>query len=290
MIFGTDLAIERREITNSGKNDGVTVKKRRVKSASVTEIEITTDAGAEKLGKPVGTYVTVELPPFSSEFDDADSRMLAVRDEIKKLLPKNTSGVLVVGLGNSDITPDALGPKTAQDIFSTRHITKTLAEEVGLPSLRPVSSASPGVLGQTGIESAEMIRGIMNETSPDAVITVDALSARSIKRLGCTVQMTNTGIVPGSGVGNHRAEISRKTLGVPVIAIGVPTVVDAAALVYDITGNENIPQPERERAEKMMVTPREIDVMISRASRLLALAINSALQPDMDMKTLLSLV
>ena len=118
MIFGTDLAIERREITNSGKNDGVTVKKRRVKSASVTEIEITTDAGAEKLGKPVGTYVTVELPPFSSEFDDADSRMLAVRDEIKKLLPKNTSGVLVVGLGNSDITPDALGPKTAKDIFS----------------------------------------------------------------------------------------------------------------------------------------------------------------------------
>ena len=105
MIFGTDLAIERREITNSGKNDGVTVKKRRVKSASVTEIEITTDAGAEKLGRPVGTYVTVELPPFSSEFDDADSRMLAVRDEIKKLLPKNTSGVLVVGLGNSDITP-----------------------------------------------------------------------------------------------------------------------------------------------------------------------------------------
>ena len=104
------------------------------------------------------------------------------------------------------------------------------------------------------------------------------------------VQMTNTGIVPGSGVGNHRAEISRKTLGVPVIAIGVPTVVDAAALVYDITGNENIPQPERERAEKMMVTPREIDVMISRASRLLALAINSALQPDMDMQTLLSLV
>ena len=290
MIFGTDLAIERREITNSGKNDGVTVKKRRVKSASVTEIEITTDAGAEKLGKPVGTYVTVELPPFSSEFDDADSRMLAVRDEIKKLLPKNTSGVLVVGLGNSDIPPDALGPKTAKDIFSTRHITKSLAEEIGLPSLRPVSSASPGVLGQTGIESAEMIRGIMNETSPDAVITVDALSARSIKRLGCTVQMTNTGIVPGSGVGNHRAEISRKTLGVPVIAIGVPTVVDAAALVYDITGNENIPQPERERAEKMMVTPREIDVMISRASRLLALAINSALQPDMDMKTLLSLV
>lgn len=155
----------------------------------------------------------------------------------------------MVGLGNSDITPDALGPKTAKDIFSTRHITKSLAEEVGLPSLRPVSSASPGVLGQTGIESAEMIRGIMNETSPDAVITVDALSARSIKRLGCTVQMTNTGIVPGSGVGNHRAEISRKTLGVPVIAIGVPTVVDAAALVFDITGNENIPQPERERAE-----------------------------------------
>ena len=290
MIFGTDLAIERREITNSGKNDGVTVKKRRIKSASVTEIEITTDAGAEKLGKPVGTYVTVELPPFSSEFDDADSRMLAVRDEIKKLLPKNTSGVLVVGLGNSDITPDALGPMTAKDIFSTRHITKSLAEEVGLPSLRPVASASPGVLGLTGIECAEMIRGLMIVTSPDAVITVDALSARSIKRLGCTVQMTNTGIVPGSGVGNHRAEISRKTLGVPVIAIGVPTVVDAAALVYDITGNENIPQPERERAEKMMVTPREIDVMISRASRLLALAINSALQPDMDIKTLLSLV
>lgn len=289
MIFGTDLAIERREITNSGKNDGVTVKKRRVKSASVTEIEITTDVGAEKLGKPVGTYVTVELPPFSSEFDDADSRMFAVRDEIKNCCRKIPREFLWWGSAIRILHPTLSVPRL-QRYISTRHITKSLAEEIGLPSLRPVSSASPGVLGQTGIESAEMIRGIMNETSPDAVITVDALSARSIKRLGCTVQMTNTGIVPGSGVGNHRAEISRKTLGVPVIAIGVPTVVDAAALVFDITGNENIPQPERERAEKMMVTPREIDVMISRASRLLALAINSALQPDMDMKTLLSLV
>ena len=126
MIFGTDLAIERREITNSGKNDGVTVKKRRVKSASVTEIEITTDAGAEKLGKPVGTYVTVELPPFSSEFDDADSRMVAVRDEIKKLLPKSTSGVLVVGLGNSDITPDAV-PRP-QKIYFQRAISQNRSQ------------------------------------------------------------------------------------------------------------------------------------------------------------------
>lgn len=290
MDFRTDLALERQEIVNTDSDDGVLVKKHEEENASVTEIEITNSVGAEKIGKPIGKYITIELPEFSSDSEIMDGRLKAVSDCIKSLLPQNDGTVLVAGLGNSDITPDAFGPFAAKNIFATRHIDNKLAKELGFPNLRSVSAITFGVLGQTGVETAEVIKGVVNTISPSAVITVDALASRKLSRLGNTVQLTNTGITPGSGVGNHRAEINESSLGVPVIAIGVPTVVDAATLVNDITEDTKIKEEMKEQAENMMVTPREIDVMIERAARLVALSINCALQPEIDPEILLNIV
>ena len=290
MDLRTDLALERQEIVNTDEEDGVKVKKHEEENASVTEIEITSAAGAEKIGKPIGKYITVELPEFSTDSEITDGRLKAVSECIKSLLPESDGAVLVAGLGNSDITPDALGPYTAKKIFATRHIDNKLANELGFPNLRPVSAITFGVLGQTGVETAEVIKGIVNTISPCAVITVDALASRNLSRLGNTVQITDTGITPGSGVGNHRAEINEKALGVPVIAIGVPTVVDAATLVNDITEETKIKAEMQEQAVNMMVTPREIDVMIERAAKFVALAVNCALQPEIDSEILLNIV
>jgi len=287
MNFGTDLALERREISNTGKNDGVTVKKYAAKNAEITEIEIVSEKGAEKIGKPKGRYITVEVPPFTCDSELLDGRADAVRDALKRLLPQK-GAVLVAGLGNQDITPDALGPKAARGIFSTRHISEELSSSLGFYNLRQVSSVAFGVLGQTGIESAEIIKGVVKAIAPAAVITVDALAARSAERLGSTVQMTDTGIFPGSGVGNHRAEISERTVGVPVISIGVPTVIDASVLADEFAIG-GVSEKNRARAEKLMVTPREIDVLILRASRLVSLAVNCALQPEISPEELLSL-
>ena len=196
--------------------------------------------------------------------------------------------MLVAGIGNKDITPDALGPRCAEGIFSTRHITSELAEEIGLDFLNPVCSLATGVLGQTGIETGEIIKSVADAIKPKAVIVIDALAAAGLERLGRTVQITDTGITPGSGVGNKRAEISKNTLGVPVIAIGVPTVVDAVTLARAMTGNKTA--TESSEAQNMMVTPREIDVMIERAAKLISLCVNCALQPETDPELLLSVV
>ena len=195
----------------------------------------------------------------------------------------------MAGLGNTKITPDALGPKCASMIFATRHITGELLKSTGLSDLRCVSAFSTGVLGETGAESVEMIKGVVQMIKPDFVITVDALAARNVERLGTTVQMCNTGIVPGSGVGNARQEISEKTVGVPVISIGVPTVVDAATLVLDCGGCRGDEEELYEQTGNMMVTPREIDLMIERASKLTALAVNCALQPGISPEDMLIL-
>ena len=184
------------------------------------------------------------------------------------------------------ITPDALGPKCASMIFATRHITGELLRSTGLSGLRCVTSVATGVAGETGAEAGEIIKGVVQTVAPDVVITIDALAARNVERLGRTIQMCDTGIIPGSGVGNSRQEISKKTIGVPVISIGVPTVVDAATLIMDCTGNEN---SVSEKAGTMMVTPREIDLMIERAAKLTSLAVNRALQPDISAEDLLIL-
>lgn len=219
-----------------------------------------------------------------------EDQITAIKNELFSLVPQD-GVVLVVGLGNTNITPDALGPKTASRVLATRHITQEIARSVGLEGLRGVAVLSPGVLGQTGIETSEIIMGTIQRVNPSAVIVIDALASRRLSRLGCTVQMADTGISPGSGVGNVRTEISQDTLGVPVISVGVPTVVDATTLAYDLIGTQ--PQDTQlvePRGAKMIVTPREIDILIDRAAQLLSHSINCALQPSIEPDILLSLV
>ncbi|MBQ3498119.1 MAG: GPR endopeptidase [Clostridia bacterium] len=286
MDLRTDLALEQHEISSRSALDGIEKKQTSHRKIKITEIKITNQNGEKALRRKIGTYITVELPGFGSATDIFGDGMKAVASELKKLLPAEGL-VLVAGLGNNQITPDALGPECASLIFSTRHIGKELRESIGFESLRPVARITPGVLGQNGIETGEILAGIIKQVSPAAVITVDALASRRLSRLGCTVQLCDTGITPGSGVGNARAEISRDTMGVPVISLGVPTVVDAATLAYDLTGTSG---KLEKSGEKMMVTPREIDLIIERASKLVATAINSALQPDISAEELYSLV
>ena len=289
MDFRTDLAVEQREMT-AKHSDNVAVRQYARQNANVTEIEILNDEGAQELGKPKGKYITMEIPAFSHDSELLDGRLTAMTESIRTLLPDEDGPVLVAGLGNEDVTPDALGPRTAHGIFATRHIDRALASELGFGELRDVCAITFGVLGQTGMETAETIRGIVNTIHPAAVITVDALAARSLQRLGKTVQLTDTGITPGSGVGNSRARLDKETLGVPVIAIGVPTVVDAVTLVRDFTSEHNMAKEKEDEAKAMMVCPREIDVTIRRAARFLALSLNCALQPSISPDILLTIV
>ena len=289
MDFRTVLAVQQREMTEK-HSDTVAVRKFARQNANVTEIEILNDEGAQELGKPKGKYITMEIPAFSHDSELLDGRLTAMTESIRTLLPDEDGPVLVAGLGNEDVTPDALGPRTAHGIFATRHIDRALASELGFGELRDVCAITFGVLGQTGMETAETIRGIVNTIHPAAVITVDALAARSLQRLGKTVQLTDTGITPGSGVGNSRARLDKETLGVPVIAIGVPTVVDAVTLVRDFTSEHKMAKEKEDEAKAMMVCPREIDVTIRRAARFLALSLNCALQPSISPDILLTIV
>lgn len=286
MDFRTDLALERCEFLGKKETKGIEIEEFDAKKARVSRITVTDENGEKLVGKPKGLYVTVEVAPFAQHAQFIDDSLEALVTEIRRLLPDKGS-VLVAGLGNMKITPDALGPKCASMIFSTRHITGELLKETGLTGLRSVSSFSTGVTGDTGAQAGEILKGLTDTLKPDAVITVDALAARSVSRLGNTVQMCSTGIVPGSGVGNARQEISKKTLGVPVIAVGVPTVVDAATLIADCSGQDDTLLPDEMRM--MMVTPREIDLMIERAAKLTALAINCALQPEISPEDMLIL-
>ena len=267
----TDLAIEQSEI--KGKlPDGVTLEKYTNGDVKVTKIVVSNEEAGKTLGKPCGKYITAEV---KGAIDGALSDI--IKTELCELLPKNGS-VLVVGLGNEGITPDSLGPKCAAGVIATRHISEQMTSDNGLAVLRSVEVISPGVLGQTGIETAEIISGIAARTAPAAVLAIDALASRRLYRLGNTVQMTDTGISPGSGVGNSRTEISEKTIGIPVIALGVPTVVDAATLMFDLRSEMN--------GEQMMITPREIDTIINRAADTISHAINCALQPEYDPEVL----
>lgn len=283
MNLRTDLALERCESLGEKDMRGVRIETAKKRCAKVSRIEVLNDEGASAIGKPIGRYINVEVTPFARHAQFIDGSLGTVSEEIAALLPA-TGSVLVAGLGNSRITPDALGPKCASMIFATRHITGELLRATGLGELRTVSAFATGVLGETGAEAGEMLRGLVGTLRPEAVITVDALAARNVSRLGRTIQMCNTGITPGSGVGNARQEISERTLGVPVIAVGVPTVVDAATLVSDYSGGS-----AGEEAAEMMVTPREVDLMIERAAKLTALAINCALQPGISPEDMLML-
>ena len=286
MICRTDIALERHELLKDNKCEGVEFNQVKNEKAVITTIKISDERGERALGKPKGKYITIDLPELSHQSELLDSRLDSISEKIKELLPLNAKTVLVVGLGNESITPDALGPLCAKQIFATRHIEADMQKTLKLPTLRPVAAVSTGVLGQTGIESAEYIKGITDLVKPDAVIVIDALASRKISNLGKTVQLSDTGITPGAGVGNYRKPIDKATLGVPVISMGVPTVVDGRTIVHDLTENQT---EISNQADEMMVTPRDIDTVIERAAKLLALSINCALQPEFSPETLLAL-
>ncbi len=279
----TDLALENAESIGSSAK-GIVIYEDIKEDVKITRIKITSEDGEKEIGKPKGTYINLEVPRFTAGagLDKNIAKLLSY--ELNTLLPENRSCVLVVGLGNTEITPDALGPKAAYKVLATRHISKELALKLGLSDIKSVAVITPGVLGKTGIETKELIKSAADSILPSAIIIIDALAARSLNRLGCTVQISNSGINPGSGVGNSRAEISKKSLGIPVVSIGVPTVVDAKTLISDITNNNEADCPD------MIVTPKEIDMMINRASELIAAAINLCLQPDLSLEDLAGLI
>lgn len=290
MIIRTDLALERHEMLGYEQVKGVRYETKQQDEAKVTLVEVLDEDGEKQVGKPKGKYYTVDVPEFSHETELLDGRLKAITNVIREMLPQGEISVLVVGIGNDNITPDALGPLCAEQIFSTRHIETNISEELGLPKFNPVASISTGVLGQTGIETAEYIKGIVDLIKPKTVIAIDALASRKLFRLGKTVQLSDTGISPGAGIGNNRAKIDENLLGVPVIAIGIPTVVDGRTMVYDLVESDLKADNISTEAESVMVTPKDIDMIIKRASRLLALSINCALQPHIEPEFLLSLM
>ncbi|EWM53075.1 GPR endopeptidase [Ruminococcus flavefaciens] len=269
MDIRTDLALE--SFSFGSLPESVHISQRG-RAFRITEITIDDDSCIDAIGKGKGRYITLEGSSLSRYSEDYPIMVQELADEIESLIPGGE--VLVAGLGNNDITPDAIGPQTASKILATRHLNTD--DGLFVPSLRPVSTLAGGVMGQTGIETAELIRSVASELRPSAIIAVDALACNDISRLGTTIQITDTGISPGSGVSNERKELSEKIFGVPVIAVGIPTVVDMHTIVRSLTGksiNGKLPN--------MMVTPRDIDRLTERASQLLAFGINLALQPTL---------
>ena len=307
----TDLALETRE---KFKEDNVEIKGVRVeeeyhreKEIKITTMVIETENGAKAMGKPKGTYITLEAANMDSQDEDYHREIsLELARIIKRLLPegKNTFSVLVAGLGNREVTPDALGPRVVDNMMITRHVLKEFGKYAfGEQEVNAVSGIVPGVMAQTGMESQEIIRGVIKQTKPDVMIAIDALAARSTRRLSRTIQITDTGINPGSGVGNHRHGLSKETVGIPVIAIGVPTVVDAATIVSDTmqtliqamdehshlstlsTGLNALNDMEKyelirellsPQLNTMFVTPKDIDESVKRLSYTLSEGLNIA--------------
>ncbi len=278
MKIRTDIAAESNVLVNSVP-DGVYQNIETINNLKIIRIKIQTQEGSNKLGRPIGNYITLESPQLLMP-ENIDSIQSVLAKELDKFIVDKKS-VLIIGLGNKNITPDAIGPSTAENIIASRHFKGELEKSLGLLKLRSVSVMAPGVLGQTGIETAEIIKSISNEIKPDLVIAIDALAARSLDRLGTTIQLTDSGISPGSGVENKRAEISEKTLNIPVVAIGMPTVVDMQTIALDICA-----KGLSKSSQSMMVTPRNIDQIISRSSLLLSGAINQALFPSLSAEEL----
>lgn len=287
----TDLALEAEALWREAQPSDVSpagVRARREKRGSfaVTTVEVLDARGEAALGKPRGTYVTVELDALIRREENAFPEACGLlSDTLRGLLPlAPADACLVVGLGNRAITPDAVGPDAVDCVMVTRHLTQQLPEEFG--EFRPVSAVCSGVLGTTGIESSALVRAVAETVKPAAVVAIDALASREPGRLCRTVQIADTGIVPGSGVGNARAALNRDTLGVPVIAVGVPTVVDAATLTLDLAARAGT-QPDPAafgEAGGMIVTPREIDKNVRDVAKLIGYALNLALHDGLTIE------
>ena len=282
----TDLAMEARELWQkssafSTNVEGLLHEEGERNGIPITVVEVRSEAAARALGKGEGRYVTLGLDSVQRREDSAFPRTVRViAEELGAFLGGLPEGgaVLVAGLGNRLITPDAIGPGTHRNVLVTRHLVGEMPEQFGY--LRPVASVCAEVMGNTGVESGEVVRAVCDSIRPCCVIAVDALASRSMERLCRTVQISNAGIAPGSGVGNHRFPLTKESLGVPVIAVGVPTVVDAAALCADLTGDG------AEMGQGLMVTPRDIDRQVADLSKLLGYGISLALQPRMTVAEL----
>lgn len=288
----TDLAMEARELHPS--LSGVTEESEEHEGVAVTRIALTTDDAAARLEKRKGRYVTLDAPELSARPLDLFERVSrALSNELSRLMEGlgTCENVLVVGLGNRAITPDSLGPRVVESIYVTRHIKQYMPDALPGP-VRAVSAVAPGVLGVTGVETMEIVRGVVEHCKPDLVIAVDALASRRAARISTTVQLTDAGISPGAGVGNNRTGLDRETLGVPMIAIGVPLVVfattisqDTISLIADETGLHNDEERLKELAAKviaehigeLIVTPKEIDSIVADMTRIVADGINMAL-------------
>ena len=290
----TDLALEAKETVQKPDEEirGVRVEEEKdtENEIYITRVIIETKNGAKTMGKPMGTYITLEAPRMATPDEDYHREISEkVADQIRELLPdeKEELSVLVVGLGNRDVTADALGPNAADQLHITRHVVREFGKAAyNKNKMHMISAIVPGVMAKTGMETCEIIRGVVEETHPDVIIAIDALAARSTQRLNRTIQITDTGVQPGSGVGNHRHALTQETLGVPVIGIGIPTVVDAGTIVGDA-----VEQVEREvlfcsevhalkmaELQNMYVTTKDIDDVVNRLSYTVSEAINIALE------------
>ena len=288
----TDLALEAAQLWREGAGAaaeprGVECRQARREGWPVTTVRITDGEGARSLGKPEGTYVTLELDGLARREEDAFGRAArAVAAELSALLDLGPGEpVLVVGLGNRGVTPDSIGPLAAGHTLVTRHLVDRVPEHFG--AFRPVAALAAGVLGATGVESGRLARAVVREIRPARVVCVDALAARGVERVCRTVQLADTGIVPGSGVGNAREALNADTLGVPVVAVGVPTVVDAATLARDLlaaSGLAGAEEAELGEAERLFVTPRDIDTQVRDLARVVGYGINLALHPGLSLE------
>jgi len=257
----------------------------------ISTVVIKDEKGAKAMGKPIGTYITIEAPELENSSEDYNKPVSeAIAEQLRKIAGEyNYDDVLVVGLGNRDVTPDALGPQVVDNLFVTRHLIREFGKEFKeRNNLGSVSAISPGVMAQTGMETLEIIKGVIQETKPKLLIVIDALASRSINRLNTTVQLTDTGISPGSGVGNNRKALNMENLGTKVVALGVPTVVDAATIVADTLteymqrngfGEEDIfnfiSEVNGQQMYNMFVTPKNIDESVKRISYTISEALNS---------------
>lgn len=311
----TDLALETAEnICKTASAEGVEMNTENcdLEDTFVTIVNITNDKGVKTMGKPTGTYITLESSFIKENDIAAHEELISILSRhIKNLCPQNTKTILVIGLGNYQVTPDSLGPKVVDKILVTRHIKDTVPEDIN-NSVASVAALAPGVMGMTGIETVEVVKGVTDHVKPDLVIAIDALAARKVSRVNSTIQLSDTGVAPGAGVGNKRKTIDKESLGVPVIAIGVPTVVDAATMandtierVIDALLNESekgsqfynmlMDTAEEEKytlikevldpyAENMFVTPKEVDAVIDNLVNIIANSINIALHPGINLE------
>ena len=290
-IKRTDLALEARELWQESAERttrlmGVKATKSKLEGYPVTRVDILDHRGEEALGKPQGSYFTIDLTTFWQRKADFFERAVrAVGTELKALLPVEGSA-LVVGLGNAAMTPDAVGPLALDSVLITRHLLSAMPKQFA--GFRPVSAFRTGVLGTTGVESAEAVRGLVAEVQPAMVLAIDALASRRCGRVCATVQLSDTGIIPGSGVGNARAALNAETLGVPVIAVGVPTVVDAATLTCDVLAEagkgELNPAALQGAGNGLIVTPKDIDTQVHDLAKVIGYGINLALHTGLTIE------